>query len=344
VRSPRITQAPRRLAHAARWFHNPRTVIVHAIQVDGGHVLHVEEHGNPAGIPALLLHGGPGSGSAPMLGSFFDPAQYRLICPDQRGAGLSRPAGRIEGNTTAHLVADLRLLGERLRVPRWLVVGGSWGATLALVHALDAPDAIAGLLLRNVFLARRQDIDGFFDGAVLQGGPVWRELQRRAAAAGAPLVAILADLFAHGTGDEQRRAAAAWLEWEQRLAGEPVVPVAAPAIDRLVHRYRIQAHYLRHRCWLDHPGLVERCRRLPAVPTLLLHGTEDRICPPEGAMELAAVLGPRATLHLVHGAGHQPFHPGMRTAMEEALHRFAVSGSFHPPLANPDGCQSRPGQ
>jgi proline iminopeptidase len=306
------------------WLQNEGTVIVHSIQAGGGHVLHVEEHGNAEGIPALLLHGGPGSGSSPGLRSFFDQAQYRLICPDQRGAGLSRPGGRIEANTLDHLLADLRLLRQRLRVRRWLVVGGSWGATLALVHALDAPDGIAGLLLRNVFLARRQDIDGFFAGAVLHGGPVWHELERRAAAAGVPLLAFLADLFAHGHRDEQRLAATAWLAWEQRLAGEPVVPVDASGVDRLVHRYRIQAHYLRHRCWLADPGLVERCRQLPAVPTLLLHGTEDRICPPEGAVELAAALGGRATLHLVEGAGHQPFHPAMRSAMEDALRRFAL--------------------
>jgi proline iminopeptidase len=319
-------------------------VIVHSIEVDGGHVLHVEEHGNAAGIPALLLHGGPGTGGSPAQRSFFDPAQYRLICPDQRGAGLSRPGGRVEANTLDHLLADLRLLRQRLGVRRWLVVGGSWGATLALVHALDAPGAIAGLLLRNVFLARRQDIDGFFDGAVLEGGPVWRELQRRAAAAGAPLVPFLADLFAHGDRDEQRLAATAWLAWEQRLAGEPLVPVEASAVDRLVQRYRIQAHYLRHQCWLADPGLVERCRQVPAVPTLLLHGTEDRICPIEGAVELSAVLGGRAALHPVHGAGHQPFHPEMRNLMEQALRRFALEGAFEPVLSQTDGGQARSAQ
>lgn len=297
------------------------------LEVGDGHRLYYEQCGVTHGLPVVFLHGGPGSGCSPRQRQLFDPQRCRVILFDQRGCGRSLPRGAVQANSSAHLVADIEQLRQHLGIERWLVVGGSWGATLALVHALDAPDAIAGLLLRNVFLARGQDIDGFFEGAVLQGGPVWRELQRGAAAAGAPLVAFLADLFVHGSGDEQRHAATAWLEWEQRLAGEPGVPVAAAAIDRLVHRYRIQAHYLRHQCWLAHPGLVERCRQLPAVPTLLLHGTEDRICPLEGALELAAVLGARATLRLVHGAGHQPFHPGMRIAMEEALHRFAVAGS-----------------
>lgn len=265
-----------------------------------------------------------------MLRSFFDQAQYRLICPDQRGAGRSRPAGRIEANTLGHLLADLRLLRERLRVRRWLVVGGSWGATLALAHALDAPDAVSGLLLRNVFLARRQEIDSFFERAALQGGPEWHELQARAAAAGVALPAFLADVFAHGPADEQRLAAKAWSECEQRLAGELVVPVEPSAVHLLVQRYRIQSHYLRHQCWLADPDLVERCRKMPAVPMLLLHGSEDRICPFEAAVELAAVLGRSAMLRRVDGAGHQPFHPGMRNAMEEALRRFAVQECFTP--------------
>ena len=142
--------------------------------------MHVEEHGDPAGLPALVLHGGPGSGSSPVLRRGFDPSRYRIICPDQRGAGRSTPAGAIAANTLADLLDDLRRLRAHLRIDRWLVVGGSWGATLALAHALDQPGAVAGLLLRNVFLARASDIHDVFAQAVRHGDPEWRILWNEA--------------------------------------------------------------------------------------------------------------------------------------------------------------------
>lgn len=286
-------------------------MIVHRPPVDGGHVLHVEEHGNPAGIPALVLHGGPGSGTSPVLRRAFDPSRYRLVCPDQRGAGLSTPAGSVAANTLAHLLADLRTLRAHLKIQRWLVVGGSWGATLALLHALDEPHAVSGLLLRNVFLARASDIDAFFR------------------AAGCGTLDHLARVFAEGTAAGQRAAAFCWSQAEQRLAGiSPVPPRDDAALERLVQRYRVQSHYLRHRCWLADAPLLERCAQLPDVPTLLLHGTEDAICPPQGAAALAQVLGARATLRWVNGAGHDPTHPAMHEALADALRQFAGARTF----------------
>ncbi|TFZ07437.1 alpha/beta fold hydrolase [Ramlibacter henchirensis] len=291
--------------------------------------MHVEEHGNPAGRPALVLHGGPGSGSSPLLHSLLDPAHYRILCPDQRGAGRSTPAGEIASNTLEHLLADLRLLREPLRVDRWLVVGGSWGATLALVHAIDQPGAVAGLLLRNVFLARPEDITSFFDAAVRTNAEAWRGLQQQAEVAGRPLVDHLAEVFASGTWEAQCAAALCWSISEQQLAGARAAqPPDAATYQRLVQRYRVQSHYLRHGCWLTDPPLLERCARLPAAPTLLLHGTQDAICPPEGAAALHQVLGGRATLRWVPGAGHDPTHPAMAAAMKQALHEFAETGMF----------------
>jgi proline iminopeptidase len=296
--------------------------IVHRLPVGGGHVMHVEEHGDPAGLPALVLHGGPGSGGSPLQRSFFDPARYRIVCPDQRGAGRSSPRGSIEDNTLAHLLADLRLLRPHLRIERWLVVGGSWGATLALLHALDQPEAVAGLLLRNVFLARSGDIDAFFLAAAGTGIPGWAALQRDAAAAQRSLPEFLADLFASGPLAAQREAASSWWQAEQRLSGQAPAPPDPTLLDRLVDRYRVQSHYLRHGCWLRQEPLLARCARLPAVPVLILQGTDDAICPAAGARALAQVLGGRAELRLVQGAGHDPAHPAMASAMREALRSF----------------------
>ena len=304
-------------------------MIVHRLPLTAGHVMHVEEHGNPSGLPALLLHGGPGSGSSPLQRSFFDPTVYRILCPDQRGAGKSTPRGSIEHNTLPHLLADLRLLRAHLQVDRWLVVGGSWGATLALLHALDQPDAVAGLLLRNIFLARPEDIECFFAAAMAMQVPGWAALQQQADAAHCSLTDFLADLFATAAPAAQREAAACWWRSEQILSGSEHAPIDDDAqLAMLVDRYRVQSHYLRHGCWIEAPGLLARCDALPRVPMLVLQGTEDAICPPAGALALAHACGTRVALQLVPGAGHDPGHPAMAEAMRHALQAYARHRTF----------------
>jgi proline iminopeptidase len=279
------------------------------LAVGDGHRLHVEEWGVADGVPALVLHGGPGSGCSPLLRRFFDPARYRIICPDQRGAGRSLPAGETRANTTAHLLADLRLLRSALGIGRWLVVGGSWGAALAMAHALEAPDAVSGLLLRGTFLARPHDIDGFFADAPA------------ALAEGWPLLARLAPGDAAATPIVD-----AWARHEHRLGGAGVL-AGPPDIARLAPRYRIQSHYLQHGCWVQSPPLLAQCGAIPPVPTLLLHGSQDRICPPDGAVALAERL-PHAALRWAAGAAHDPTHPAMVGLMVEALDAFAAHGRF----------------
>jgi proline iminopeptidase len=303
--------------------------IVHRLPLSGGHVMHVEEHGNPRGLAALVLHGGPGSGSSPLLRSGFDPVHYRIICPDQRGAGRSTPAGSIAHNTLADLLDDLRLVRAHLKVDRWLVVGGSWGATLALLHALDQPSAVAGLLLRNVFLARDSDIHDFFAGAALHGGPEWRVLCNEARRRQCPITTLLADILAHGTCERQREVALCWSDWEQRMSGGAAAPPGDDAaLHRLVSRCRVQSHYLHHGCWLGAPTLLERCAALPAVPTLIVQGTHDALCPPHGAQALANVLRGRAALQWAQGAGHNPTHPALAAAMSKALRDYADKQAF----------------
>jgi proline iminopeptidase len=134
---------------------------VHQVAVDGGHRLYVEEVGDPDGIPAIFLHGGPGAGCNPGHRRYFDPSRYRVVLFDQRGAGRSTPAGETRHNTTSDLLGDIELIRDRLGIERWLVFGGSWGATLALLYAQAFPARVTALVLRGAFLARRQDLDWF---------------------------------------------------------------------------------------------------------------------------------------------------------------------------------------
>lgn len=280
----------------------------HALPAGHGHVLHVQEHGAADGVPALVLHGGPGSGQSPLLRRFLDPARYRIVCPDQRGAGRSTPAGGTAHNTTAELLGDLAQLRRHLGIDRWLVVGGSWGATLAIAHAAAEPQAVAGLLLRATFGARHEDITAF------------------AADADLDLPALHAALHG-GDAPAARQAARRWWLAEQRLAGQPATEPDAARLEALVARYRVQSHYLAADCFLTEAPLLARCAKVPAVPTLLLHGTADRICPPAGARLVHAAL-PGATLRWIEGAGHDPTHPAMVSAMVSALDAFAAHGRF----------------
>ena len=278
----------------------------HALEVGGGHVLQVQEFGRAAGIPALVLHGGPGSGCSPLLRRVFDPARWRVICPDQRGAGGSRPRGATAHNTTADLLADLRRLRAHLGVERWVVVGGSWGATLALAHAADQPAAVAALLLRASFRARLEDIDGVF-------GPLSLD--------------DLATGLDSAEPAERERAALAWWRHEQMRAGTAAPELQGDALAAQIDRLRVQAHYLRHGCWLQSPTLLERCEAVPRVPTHLIHARDDRVCPPEGALALQRRL-PQATLRWVDGAGHDAGHPAMIAAVMTALAAYADGGHF----------------
>jgi proline iminopeptidase len=306
---------------------------IHAVDVPGGHRLHVREWGREDGLPALLLHGGPGSGCAPVLWRTFDPERYRVIAPDQRGAGLSAPRGDIRHNTLADLLADLRHLRRRLGIERWLVVGGSWGATLALAHALDEPDAVTGLLLRASFLARDTDIACFFQQPPAGLEPAWRAFRDAVAPGpGQTLLAALHDgLTSSSTPPAQRRQLAlAWWRWERSLArGQAeAATLEGPALDAQVDRLRVQAHFLAHACWLGEPTLPERCAaRPPRMPVRLVHGRDDRICPPAGATLLHAAL-PGSTLQWIAGAGHDPAHPAMVHAMVWALDTWAANTSW----------------
>ena len=273
--------------------------------VTDGHELCVRQFGSPGGIAVLVLHGGPGSGFSPLLARFFDPARYRVIAVDQRGAGLSRPAGDVQHNTVADLLADLRRVRHSLNIHRWLVVGGSWGATLALLHAIDDPQAVTGLLLRNVFLARDEDVAAFLGDTL-------------------PPVDELAEVFENGGHAAQQALALRWWQHEQSRSGS--MPGQPPEIAALVQRYRIQSHYLRNRFGLHETPLLERCRALRKVPTLLLHGSEDKVCPLQGA-ELLQQHVPHAQLRRVPGAGHDPAHPAMAAAMVQALDAYAAGGN-----------------
>jgi proline iminopeptidase len=299
----------------------------------------VQVFGHPNGIPAVVLHGGPGSGGSPLLRRGFDLSRYRVICIDQRGAGASTPRGSTLHNATDDLLADLRLVRQHLGIAQWLVVGGSWGATLALLHAADEPQAVLGLLLRSAFLARHEDLVWFFQGAAVEQPQAWERLASVAPHAERDkLLPWLAHRLRDGTAAQQQQAALAWWRWEQALAGMtgPAGPVGTqtePNADealtlKLIHRYQVQSHYLVNACFLGARSLMGRCADVPRVPTLLVHGRADRVCRPEGATALQQALT-GSCVQWLDGVGHDAAHPAMLDAMARALDRYAANKNFN---------------
>jgi proline iminopeptidase len=285
-----------------------------ALPVDSRHALYFEQCGNPAGFPALFLHGGPGSQTRPHHRQFFDPAFYRAVLFDQRGCGQSRPRGLTEHNTLWHLVADIELLRRHLRVERWLLFGGSWGSTLALAYAETYPERVAGMVLRGVFLASETELDWYVNGLREFLPEEWLALT---GGQGEGVVARYHALVNHAERETALRAARSWVGYEEAAmqlgSGSP--PTAGNGGDgaALLDRARIQLHYLVNGCFLRPDELLENAWKVAGAPTIIVQGRLDMICPPVTACMLAKRLP--AELRIVENGGHSASQPALAGAL-----------------------------
>ncbi len=298
------------------------------LDVGEGHRIRYAQYGNPSGIPAVSLHGGPASGASPRLATFFDPARFRVVLFDQRGCGASLPPGSVAANTTAHLVADMERLRRHLDIPRWLVCGGSWGATLALAYAARHREACAGLVLRGVFLGERAEIDWFFRDARRLLPEAWSAF---AAAAPAGRRDALLDWYAEAVNDPDPEIALAavrrWMQWEAALSvpgrAAPLQPAPGPEeAGRLVAKYRVQAHYLTRDVFLAPGEALECARTLEGLPLALVHGRLDLVCRPDNAWRVHRAV-PGSSLRWVANTGHDAFATAMFNAIVQATEEVA---------------------
>jgi len=296
------------------------------LRTPDGHRLHVQQHGPAGGEPWLVLHGGPGSGCQPGMAAWFDPMRHRAIMPDQRGAGRSTPSGTLRRNTVGALLADLEQLRRTLGIERWGVVGGSWGATLALAYAARYPRAVAALVLRGTFLTARADVDRLF---LPRGGG--RDMLRRVTSQGERLPDARAHLLTvsrvlhRGTTVQKWDTAAAWRRTERGLLGLGATAPAARQPWReqaaIAGKYRIQAHYLRRRAGLGKPAMLAAGRAIAqqGIPVTIVHGRGDAVCSPVNAVRLHAVM-PEARMvwvdggHLATGATQDALSAAIREA------------------------------
>lgn len=294
------------------------------LDVGDRHALRFEQCGAPSGTPLLFLHGGPGSGCSPRHRELFDLSRFRVVLFDQRGCGRSTPRGSLVANTTDHLVADIERLRTHLGIARWLVSGGSWGATLALAYCARHPDSCVGAVLRGIFLARREDIAWFFEGAATRLPEAHAAFAACVPGSGR-LAERVFDAVLNADDGRALEVVRHWMQWEESLTlGRPAPLPELDADDaaRMLDKYRVQAHYLRHDCFLAAGEWRRMAAALGDLPVILLHGRQDAICRPEGALALHGAL-PGSQLRWADNAGHSPFEPTMVAALRAACAEVA---------------------
>lgn len=312
--------------------HPPLTPYASAMMETAGvHRIYWETSGNPAGIPVLFVHGGPGSGTSPNQRRFFDPVRYRIILFDQRGSGRSTPHGELTDNTTPHLIADMEALRVELGVDSWLVFGGSWGSTLALAYAEAHPAHCRGLVLRGIFLCRKSEIDWFLDGIRAFFPEAQRQLAEfiPASERGNLLAAYHRRLVDPDPAVHQP-AAYQWATFEascSTLLPNPELVSAFGSDRTALSLSRIEAHYFVHNIFLPDNSLLANIDRVRAIPAIIIQGRYDAVCPIVTADELARAW-PEARYVIVPGAGHSAFEPGTCRELVTACDRFAATGSF----------------
>ncbi len=301
------------------------------LPVDAIHTLYWEECGNPDGVPVLFLHGGPGAGLSPRHRQFFDPAHYRIVLFDQRGAGQSTPLGEFRNNTTQLLVQDIEQLREMLGIEKWLVFGGSWGSTLALAYGEAHPQRCTGFVLRGIFLCTQPEVDWFLYGI--------RHFFPQAHAAfvahipeaerGDLLTAYMQRLFSDDPA-QNLAAARTWSRYEGsclHLLPRPEVADAFGADTVALGVGRLEAHYMRHHAFLSDNQLVRNVDRIRHLPAVIVQGRYDMVCPPTSAWALHQAW-PEATFHMVEDAGHAAFEPGIVAALVAATEQFKRDGTL----------------
>jgi proline iminopeptidase len=300
----------------------------HTLRTRDGHRLAYAVAGAGDGMPIVVLHGGPGGGSNRSVLDLFDLSRFRVIMIDQRGAGASRPVGSLRRNNTASLIDDIDAVREELGIERWGVLGGSWGAALALAYAGSHPRSVLGVVLRGMFLTSAREVDGLFLASRKRAPREWQALVDAARCTHRlRLFDACATILLRSRSVAARKAVAlAWSRYEYAVLSSAhrrrrtrSARHKASAVRRQIAMYQIQSHFLQHRCWLGEPRLLSLARRAAqaGVPIVAAHGTRDPVCPVSNVARLFRAV-PQARIERV-SAGHLGSEPALRDAVKRAI-------------------------
>lgn len=298
------------------------------LKVSQLHEIYYEESGNPEGKPVVFVHGGPGGGTEPNHRRFFNPEKYRIILFDQRGCGKSTPHASIEENTTWDLVSDMEKIREHLGIKKWQVFGGSWGSTLGLAYAQKHPEAVSELVLRGIFLLRKQEVDWFYQFGASEIFPdAWEDYK-----AAIPesehhdLVGAYHKRLTSKNAEVRLDAARAWSMWEGRtskLWSDPQSDDHFGSPEFALAFARVECHYFTNKGFFPEDGyLLKNIDKIRHIPAVIVHGRYDVVCPITSAWALSKAW-PEAELCISPDAGHAAFEPANCRSLVAATDRFA---------------------
>jgi proline iminopeptidase len=298
----------------------------HQLKVDSIHTLYIEECGEPNGIPILFLHGGPGAGICDDNRRFFDPQKYRIILFDQRGCGNSEPYGELKNNNCAELINDIKKIREYLMIDSFVIFGGSWGSTLALLYSQAFPNHVKGLILRGIFLARSKDVNWLYqDGANKIFPDYWQEfISIIPAKERSHILKAYYKILTNGDDITKMAAARAWAKWEASCSTlEPCKQIinnfTKPHLA--IAMAKIATHFFLKDPAILKSKILENMHKIAHIPGIIVHGRYDLVCPVENAFLLANTWK-NVTLNIIRDAGHSGFEPAIVDALVHATQNF----------------------
>ncbi|MDU4652237.1 prolyl aminopeptidase [Sneathia sanguinegens] len=288
------------------------------LKVSKLHSIYYEECGNKNGIPIVFVHGGPGCGSGEIARQFFNKEKYRIIIFDQRGSGRSKPFVELRENTTFDLVEDMEKLRKTLKIDKWILFGGSWGTTLSLVYAINHPENVSGLILRGIFLARKEDVDWLYCGGAGQFFPeefekyisILSEEEKKD---------IIASYMKYLSSDDMKivsKYAKFWNDWESSCVRLYPMKLADEVTEYDIAVARLECHYFYNNSFIKENYILDNIDKIKNIKTLICHGRYDVDCRPSGAYQLAKHMN-NCKLIFVDASGHSSFEPGIAKQLIE---------------------------